>query len=198
MTDTADISRTRRLRRSVLALLSDLYLFPQTDRLIAGALRDDTPGLTVETVRSALAYLSKKGYVDAPHSGPALVARITAAGVDVAEGAVVDRGILAARPSFSGLSFKRQARRWILAYCAQFPNAWNADDEIHAEFAERGGGPMTLEQVRVGVWYLAGKGYVEMRTQPVAGEIAYLSRITAEGIDLVEGVDADPGVADER
>ncbi len=156
------------------------------------------PSLTDRQVRRHFAYLEKKGFLQTqPGAHDTVTARIVPAGIDIAEGAVTDAGILPVRPEATGLRFKRHARRWVLAYCAQFPDVINADDEIHAEFTERGGVHLSLEQVRMAIWYLGGKGYVDMKTQPVSGDFVYLARITASGIDLVDGIAADPGVADE-
>ncbi|MGK7346298.1 MAG: hypothetical protein ACNS63_10885 [Candidatus Nitrospinota bacterium M3_3B_026] len=192
-------TRTRHLRKRILCLLADLYLFPQSDRGIAAALKESLPGLDAGKVRDCFAYLEKKGYVAANRSrSGAVTARITASGLDVVEGAVSDRGILPASPDLAALAGKRQIRRAILAYCRQFPDSFNADDEIHHELKEMGMAGVIIEQARLHIWYLDGKGLLEMRTSPLSGDLVFLARITAKGMDLLEGNASDPGVAGDE
>ena len=187
----------KRTRKLILTALYDLYLFPQSDRAIASALRSIEKEIASdENVKDCLIYLEKKGLVTLQKGiSNKVTARISASGVDIVEGASKDRGILSANPSLTGLATRRASRRFILSYCRQFPESFNGDDEIHAEFAERGLPHILIDQLRFHLWYLSGKNVVELKTQPVAGDVVYLARITAAGIDLLDGAISDPGVA---
>lgn len=187
------IKRTRKL---VLSALYDLYLFPQSDTSIAQALTaGPLADIGKESVRDCFVYLEKKGYVALQRGASKTVtARITAFGVDIVEGATKDRGILQVSATLTGLAGRKTARRAILAYCRQFPESYNGDDEIHSEFEELGLGHIMFDQIRFHLWYLSGKNLVELKTQPLAGDVVYLARITATGIDLLDGAVTDPGV----
>lgn len=196
MPPTSNMTITRKLRRQVLNLLADLYLFPQSDRVLTEALRDRAPDMDRKAVRDCFAYLEKKGYVvvNRSHAGAA-TARITSKGVDLIEGAATDRGVLSATSSDrAALSVKRQIRAAVLSYLRLFPESFNGDDEIHAELVEMGMAALPLDQVRYHIWYLAGKDLLEMKTHPLHGDMIYLARITARGMDVADGGEKEDGV----
>ncbi|VAX17020.1 hypothetical protein MNBD_NITROSPINAE04-849 [hydrothermal vent metagenome] len=186
---------TLALRKSLLGVIAELYLFPQTDEALAQALAEQFPDLDTDGARDCFSYLEKKGYVETSRAKERrMTARITAKGIDLVEGAVTDRGILSARPDFTGLALKRSVRSGILAYCRQFPDSFNGDDEILAELKELGMGALIIEQVRYSIWYLSEKSFLELKTHPLKSDLVFFARITAKGIDLVEGGISDPGV----
>lgn len=187
--------RTLALRKSLLGVIAELYLFPQADEGMAQALAGQFPDLDIDRVRDCFSYLEKKGYIKTSRAkGRKMTARITARGVDLVEGAVTGRGVLPARPDFTGLALKRGVRSGILSYCRQFPDSFNGDDEILAELKELGMGALIIEQVRYNIWYLSEKCFLELKTHPLKSDLVFLARITARGIDLVEGAISDPGV----
>ncbi len=189
----------KNLRKQTLAIALDLYLFPQSPRSVAQTLRRQFPTLEEERVRDCFTYLEMKGYLKvARRRGRLLTATITADGVDLAEGAVTDKGVLPVRADLTGLSARRDTRARILAYCRQFPDSFSGDDEILAELKELGFGAVIMEQVRFHIWYLAGKGLLEMKTHPLQSDLVYLAKITAKGMDLIDGAITDPGVADHE
>jgi len=195
MPDAFKPAQLRAVRTRALAIIADLYLFPQPDRALAGALAAQFPGVGESTVRDCFSYLEKKGFVKTVRRKDGQVtAEITAKGIDLVEGAVTDRGVLPARADFTGLTLKRGVRAGILAYCRRFPESFNGDDEILAELKELGLGGLLIEQVRYHIWYLDAKGYVEMKTHPIHGDLVFMARITAAGVDLAEGACSDPGV----
>lgn len=187
--------RTLALRKSLLGVIAELYLFPQTAEGMAQALAGQFADLDIEKVLDCFSYLEKKGYVKTGRAkGRRMTAGITAKGIDLVEGAVSDRGVLPARSDFTGLALKRSIRSGILSYCRQFPDSFNGDDEILAELKELGMGALIIEQVRYNIWYLSEKRFLELKTHPLKSDLVFLARITAQGIDLVEGAVNDPGV----
>ena len=189
--------QARNLRKQVLAIALDLYLFPQSSRSITHGLRKQYPTLTEERVRDCFYYLEKKGYLKTTKRKERhTTATITAQGVDLAEGAIADKGVLPARLDAAGLTVKRDIRARILAYCRAFPDSFSADDEILAELMELGFDAVLMEQIRFHIWYLAGKGMLDMRTHPLRSDLVFMARITAKGMDVIDGAITDPGVAD--
>jgi hypothetical protein len=187
--------RTLALRKSLLGVIAELYLFPQTAEGLREALASQFARLDIEKVLDCFSYLEKKGYIKTGRAkGKNMSAAITAGGIDLVEGAVTDRGVLPASADFTGLSLKRSVRTGILNYCRQFPDSFNGDDEILAELKDLGMGALIIEQVRYNIWYLSEKGFVDLKTHPLRSDLVFLARITATGIDLVEGAVNDPGV----
>jgi hypothetical protein len=190
------MSTVRRVRKLSLQVLYELYLFPQSDTAVAQALAaGPLADARREEIRDAFSYLEKKGYIALQRGrNDAVTAQITPFGIDIVEGAAIDRGILPVGVSSASLSGRRSSRRWILSFLRQFPESFSGDDEIHAEFVDQGMGPALLDRIRFDLWYLAGKQLVDLKTHPVAGDVVYVARITASGIDLLDGTYADPGV----
>lgn len=186
---------SRSLRKHALAMLAGLHMFPQAETALISALLPRFPGLDAKKMRDCLAYLEKKGYVavNTADSGPRS-AQITPAGMDVCDGAVHDHGVLPAQPGLTGLLVKRAIRAGVLAFCRQCPEAFNGDDEIHQDLIDQGMENLLIEQVRHHIWYLARKGLLELRTHPANGDLVHLVRITARGMDMTDGLLADPGV----
>jgi len=191
--------QTRSVRKSALAALAGLYMFPQQDKALAAALQKRFPGLGVPALKDSLHYLQKKGYVAFHKAGKGpLGVRITPLGIDLVDGAVNDQGVLPTRPDFAGLMAKRAVRMGILSYCRQFPESCNGDDEIHADLVDQGMERLLADEVRFHIWYLAGKGYLEMKSHQVNNDVACFARITALGMDLADGVITDPGVTTDE
>lgn len=186
---------SRSLRKQALAMLAGLYMFPQAEAALAKALKPRFPELDARKLRDCLAYLEKKDYVavNTAESGLRSV-QITPAGIDLADGAVTDQGVLPSRPGLTGLLVKRAIRSGVLAFCRQCPEAFNGDDEIHQDLIDQGMESLMVDQVRYHIWYLAKKGLLEMRAHPANGDIIYLARITASGMNMADGLLADPGV----
>ena len=186
---------SRSLRKQALVILAGLYVFPQAETALTSALRPRFPGLDAKKLRDCLAYLEKKGYVTVNTADSGLRSvQITPAGMDVSDGAVSDHGVLPAQPGLTGLIVKRAIRAGVLAFCRQCPEAFNGDDEIHQDLLDQGMESLLIEQVRYHIWYLAKKGLLELRTHPANGDLVYLARITARGMDVNDGLLADPGV----
>ncbi|MBF0292016.1 MAG: hypothetical protein HQK86_07640 [Nitrospinae bacterium] len=186
---------SRSLRKQALTMLAGLYIFPQAETALVNALRPRFPGLDAKILRDCLAYLEKKGYVTVNTADSGLRSvQITPAGVDLSDGAVSDHGVLSAQPGLTGLLVKRAIRSGVLAFCRQCPEAFNGDDEIHQDLVDQGMESLLVDQVRYHIWYLAKKGLLEMRTHPANGDMVYLARITASGMDMADGMLADPGV----
>ncbi|MBI4665357.1 MAG: hypothetical protein HY751_02980 [Nitrospinae bacterium] len=195
MAQPRQTDKIRALRRLSLQLLAGLYLFPQADRAIAGALRKRFPDMDAKSVRDCLSYLAKKGYVSITRLGDgALSAQITPAGIDIVDGAMEDDGVLPGRADLSALTAKKSIRQALLNYCRQFPESFNGDDEMGMTLADQGMERVLIDQVRFHIWYLSGKGFLDLRSQPVNGDVVYLARITALGMDVADGIAADPGV----
>ena len=187
--------RTMGLRREIIIALADVYLFPQTGRGLASGLKDRFSWLDADRVEDCLSYLAKKGYVEIIHGKDgAGSARITAMGIDLAEGAATCRGVLSFKHDPARLSVKREIRFITLSYCRRFPDSFNGDDEILMELVQRGMTALTIDELRYHVWYLSRKGYLEMKTYPLQRDMVFLGRITARGIDLLEGSLTDAGV----
>ncbi|MBI4827235.1 MAG: hypothetical protein HY804_00195 [Nitrospinae bacterium] len=190
-------AHSRAIRKEIVALLAQLYLFPQTVRALTAALGARFPGLEQDAARDALMYLEKKGYIRlAQGQGGRTTARVTPKGIDLADGAISDDAISPIRPGPAALALARQTRLLILAYCRRFPEAWNGDDEILAETSPILAGAVSLDQVRYHLWYLAGKGCLEMKTRAHLRDVVVMARITARGMDLLDGATEDPGVGD--
>jgi hypothetical protein len=186
---------SRSLRKQALAMLAGLYMFPQAESALASALRPRFPELDANRLRDCLAYLEKKAYVTVNTTDSGLRSvQITPAGIDLSDGAVTDQGILPAQPGLTGLIVKRAIRAGVLAFCRQCPEAFNGDDEIHQDLLDQGMESLLVDQVRYHIWYLAKKGLLDMRTHPANGDMVYLARITASGMDMADGMLADPGV----
>ncbi len=189
-------SHVRNLRKRVLDVLAELYIFPQTSRSVTRALAKQIDRVDTRKVRDSFTYLEKKKYVTTVRRKDGrITAAITAQGVDLVEGAAEDRGVLPANPDKSGLNLNRDIRAGALSYCRQFPESFNGDDEILAELRELGMTSLVIDQVASQIWYLADKGYLEMKTVAMKSGVVSLARITALGMDLVDGVISDPGVA---
>lgn len=177
-------------------ILADLYLFPQPARAIAQGLQKQFPGFGEEQALDCFSYLEKKGYVRTEkRKDGQRTAAVTAEGIDLVEGAVADRGVLAAAPEFSGLAIKKEIRGGALSYCRMFPDCYNGDDEILAELRDMGFRTLAMDQVRHQLWYLSLKKFVELKTRPLGRDVVFMARITGRGIDVVEGAISDPGVA---
>lgn len=186
---------SRSLRKQALTMLAGLYMFPQAETALVNALRPRFPGLDAKILRDCLAYLEKKGYVTVNTADSGLRSvQITPSGVDLSDGAVSDHGVLSGQPGLTGLLVKRAIRAGVLAFCRQCPEAFNGDDEIHQDLVDQGMESLLVDQVRYHIWYLAKKGLLEMRTHPANGDMVYLARITASGMDMADGLLADPGV----
>ncbi len=189
-------AQARSLRKQILTVLYDLYLFPQSDRGLAAVLKGRNSSVDIEKVKDCFTYLEKKGYVvttGRSREGDVL-ASVTALGVDMVEGAIKDRGILPSDHELAGLSVKKEVRRVILAFLRLYPESFNADDEIVAELRELGMGAVFIDQVRFHIWYLSEKKLVEMKTHQMRFDIIHFARITALGMDLLEGSVSDHGV----
>jgi len=188
-------SHVLNLRKRVLDVLAEAYIFPQTSASVAGTLSKQVARVETRKVRDSFTYLEKKKYVTtARRKDGRITATITARGVDLVEGAVEDRGVLPANPDKSRLNLNRAIRGGALCYCRRFPESFNGDDEILAELRELGMASLVIDQVACQLWYLADKGYLEMKTVVMKTGVVSLARITAPGMDLVDGVISDPGV----
>lgn len=187
-------SQTRALRKRILTILYDLYLFPQPEEALLYVLRKLNPSVTEKKVRALITYLEKKNYLKTRRKdGVVNSVRITSLGVDIVEGAVKDRGILFTPIELSGLVAKNGIRKAILQFLAQYPESFNGDDEILAELYELGMRDVHLDEARFHLWYLAGKGLVDMKTHPLGGDMVYCAKITALGTDVVDGNSKDSG-----
>lgn len=189
-------ARSRRARALILSALNEVYIFPQSERALLAAITELKPDLTERDVRAGLTYLEKKGYATI-HNGPdgERSARVSSDGVDLAEGAARDRGIAILKFNPRELRLKRALRHSILSYLSWFPESYSSDDEMLDEFQKSFGLTPTLDQIRFGIWYLFGKSLIEMKTRHLFGDFIYLARITARGIDILDGTESDPGVA---
>ncbi|VAX21096.1 hypothetical protein MNBD_NITROSPINAE02-500 [hydrothermal vent metagenome] len=195
MPTSAQNMRTRSLRKKVLKTLADLYLYPQSGGALASALRSRHPYIDRQKVRDCFSYLEKKGYVSVSRARDGKVkAIITSKGIDLADGAVQDSGVLPARPNFTSLMTRKEIRKSVLSFLRQFPDSFNGDDEILAELKELGLVDLIMDQVRFHIWYLSGKKLLEMKTSSLRDELVYYARITARGMDLLDGGLVDPGV----
>ncbi|MFW2331141.1 MAG: hypothetical protein ACN4E2_02440 [Nitrospinota bacterium] len=193
------LTRLKRLRRLILSILNDLYLFPQSERLIKSTVQEQFSNTTTKEIRDCFTYFSKRNYIDITGSNDDLLtAKITAKGVDIAQGSIIGKAILTSHLASSRLKLKKAIRSKILEYCSWYPESFNSDDEIHSELQDQNGSRISLESVRMDIWYLSEKCYTEMRTQPIFGDFIYLARITAKGINLVEQAISDPGVSQDE
>ncbi len=195
MPTSAQNMRTRSLRKKALHLLADLYLYPQSASALASALRLRDPYIDRQKVRDCFSYLEKKGYVSIRRAGDGKVkAIITSSGIDLVDGAVHDSGVLPARPNFTSQMTRKEIRKGVLSFLRQFPDSFNGDDEILAQLKELGLVDLMMDQVRFHIWYLSGKKLLEMKTSSLRDELVYYARITARGMDLLDGSIEDPGV----
>ncbi len=188
-------TQARALRKRLLTVLYDLYLFPQPAGSLVYVLRELNPSVTEKKVHALVAYLEKKNYVAIKRKDGAVNSvRITSLGADVVEGAIQDRGVLPAWTELSGLVAKKGIRKAVLMFLAQYPESFSGDDEILAELYELGMRDVHLDEARFHIWYLSGKALVEMKTHPLSGDMVYCAKITALGTDVVEGHAKDSGV----
>jgi len=195
MAQNTRTDNSRSLRKQALAMLAGLYMFPQAESALINALRPRFPELDAKKLRDCLAYLEKKAYVTVNTTDAGLRSvQITPAGIDLSDGAVTDQGVLPSAPGLTGLIVKRAIRMGVLSFCRQCPEAFNGDDEIHQDLVDQGMESLLVDQVRYHIWYLAKKGLLEMRAHPANGDLVYLARITASGMNMSDGLIADPGV----
>ncbi|MBI5816683.1 MAG: hypothetical protein HZB29_13860 [Nitrospinae bacterium] len=194
-----DSGAVKSVRKSALELLAGLYMFPQKDASLAASLKPRFPGLVQKDVKDCLSYLGKKGYLSVHRTGrrPATF-QITPLGIDIVDGALNDQGIIPTRPDPAALMAKKAVRSGVVAYCRQYPESFNGDDEIHIDLLDQGMERLLLDDVRYHIWYLAGKEYLEMKTHPASNGVIYLARITARGMDLADGVLSDAGVTNDE
>jgi hypothetical protein len=80
-------------------------------------------------------------------------------------------------------------------YCYTFRDIFNEDAEIHSEFRASGFSNLLIEEVRFHMWYLTHKKCLELKTPELAGDLVFMARITADGVDVVENSRTDAGIS---
>ena len=195
MSSNSYTSKKKILRKQILQQARELYLCPQTDRSIVENLKERYPALTIEQVRELFGYLEKKGLMELHTHRSGESGTITAKGIDALDGAITVRGVEGSPAQYTRLSYKRDLRRRILAYCYSFQEFFNEDTEILEEFRESGYSHILLEEVRFHLHYLNLKELLTLKSVSLGGDMVSMARITANGIDIVEGNGSDAGVS---
>jgi len=185
------------LRRRILQVLSATYSTGTPDSAISDALKQVYLKPTKDDLEAELQYLDGKRFVelDEDRERGMLVARLTASGLDVLEGAVQDVGVEPPpEGQFSTLHITRDIRRGILSIAAQY-NGWVRDRDFKNEFINLGTYEnILIETVRMHLWYLHLKGYVSLKPVEMLAGFHYYVRITSLGHDLNDRRITDPGV----
>lgn len=197
MSATQNHSKARLIRRHLLQLARELYLHPQRDVTMAENLKGQFHDIDTETIQNHFLYLAERGLLAARRTKNGMSAQITAKGIDVLDGAAAERGVEPTSPHASRLAYKKEIRRVVLQYCYTFRESFNEDAEIMAEFASSGFSNLLPDEVRFHMWYLRHKGCLELKTPTIAGEMVFMAKITADGVDVVEQNRKEPGISHE-
>lgn len=76
---------------------------------------------------------------------------------------------------------------------SESPSTYTAEELIQRQL-DKMGLPMLLSQVRAHLFYLKDKGLVKLHETRIGREHYWTWRITAEGVDVLEGTKTVPGV----
>ncbi len=188
-------AKARQLRKHILQLARELYLHPQSGAAMAENLKAHAHDADADAVTGHLLYLADCGLLSLRKSGRQLSVQVTPKGIDVLDGALAVRGVAPGDPHLSHLPYKKELRRGILLYCYNFRDSFNEDAEIQAEFRAAGFSNLLAEEVRFHIWYLCQKGYLDLKTPHLAGDLLFMAKITADGVDVVENARKDPGIS---
>jgi len=187
-------TKKRILRKRVLESARELYLYPQTDAAVRENLVQRYPGLSVSEVREAFRYLDDKKLARLIGDRGRQSICITPQGIDVLDGSLTVRGVETSNGKLTRLAYLKELRRGILLYCYSFHEFFNEDGEILAEFRQTGFTNLLLEEVRFHMWYLHGKALLQLRKPEIDGEVVFLARITARGMDVIDRNETETGV----
>lgn len=188
-------AKKKLLRKHVLQQARELYLHPQTDVAITESLKNRYPDLAPEQTGEAFHYLAEKNLAKVINRKNRLLVQITPSGIDVLDGAETLRGLEPSSSRYARLGYKKEFRRGILLYCSSFHEFFNEDTEIHAEFRQSGFSNLLIEEVRFHMWYLAEKSFLELKKVDMDGDLIFMARITARGMDIADGNDTDTGIS---
>lgn len=193
--------KTARLR--ILQVSADYFEHPISDKTMRETLLKYALELTIVQVRREMTHLSS---AQAHDVGPALSlikndehdmwsVRITPAGMDIITGAVAVAGVRPIDPYDGGLAVKKDLRRGVLSFLNDRPNAFVEDMDLLDLFARDGFGALELGELQAHLWYLEGKGYVELRRIRIGDALNCVAKITATGANVLVGDSYDVGVS---
>ncbi len=193
----------RTVRRHILQVANDLYLHTISDRHMKESLGKFHLRLSVSDIRRQYEYLSRiEGEklsavlnVQKLEEHDMWTARITSSGVDLLTGAANVNGVRSGDPVVENLPLKKDIRRGILAHLNEKPGEFMEDVDLVEQFIEDGFFHVDLPEIQYQLWYLSGKGAIEMKTIRIGSASNYTAKISSKGCDILAGDEFDIGVS---